>query len=299
MVLKRGENINRVLQPRKISGLNTLWIIAGIVIGLIIIYYSFLLFLFSVGDYVSNKNTGQIGQISGISPVKLGYLIIWSDGEYSVEQFWSIQTLSTLENLEEIEEINHLKSENYSSTAEFTKEDNFKDYIISENSSSSGLGSKVLMYLGTSGGLSYSAEKNCSADFICSDWSPCYVDYTLRVLFSNEPLKGVSYRYCKDNNECFPGLVDSQECSNQINITTRVQTWCNKEYLEVLDSYGRVLVRLDNNKFKNYLDINLNMDNTGYCYYCHNGKKDFDETGKDCGGSCISCAELKKITTAA
>jgi len=298
MVLKRGENINRVLQPKKYSWFTRVLIILGIIIGLAIIYYSFLLFLFGIDDYVSSKNTAEIGKVVGISPVKMGYLIMWSNGEYSTEQFWSISSLSSIEDAEQMEQITQLKSENSSSFAEFKKEDNFNDYVISESNSGSGSSSNVLMYFSSFGNLSFSAKPNCSADFVCSDWGACYADYTLRSLFSEDAINGISYRYCKDNNQCFPDLVDSKDCSNQINITTRIQTWCNKEYLEVLDGYGRVLARVDNNKFKNYLDVSLNIDNTGYCYYCHDGKKDFDETGKDCGGSCMSCAELKKLTSA-
>ncbi len=35
--------------------------------------------------------------------------------------------------------------------------------------------------------------------------------------------------------------------------------------------------------------LNITLENLEYCPWCYNGKKDYDETGLDCGGSCGAC----------
>jgi hypothetical protein len=38
---------------------------------------------------------------------------------------------------------------------------------------------------------------------------------------------------------------------------------------------------------------NISLKNLEYCPWCYDGKKNFDETGVDCGGSCRDCAQIE------
>jgi hypothetical protein len=38
---------------------------------------------------------------------------------------------------------------------------------------------------------------------------------------------------------------------------------------------------------------NISLENIEYCPWCYDGKKNFDETGVDCGGSCKDCAQIE------
>jgi len=39
--------------------------------------------------------------------------------------------------------------------------------------------------------------------------------------------------------------------------------------------------------------VNTSLQDLEYCPWCYNGKKDYDETGVDCGGNCKPCAGLE------
>ncbi len=272
----------------------TMILVLGLLL-LLIFYYIFLLTRFDIGDYVLIKDTNQIGRIDGLSLFKAGYLEKLSTGEYISTPFWKISSLSQIQNYNLIYTQAKIVnvSKGYTYDPNFKKEDSFNDYIISQDVNFSG--KYNLIYLGISNNLSYfNSNLDCTPDFSCSDWGECHAEYTLRNILNNESVQGISYRFCQDSKGCFPNLIDSKVCEDKVVITTQVKTWCNKEYLEVIDGYGRVLARLNNNDRSNYMDISLNVFDRGYCYYCFDGKKDFDETGKDCGGSCFACTSKKK-----
>ena len=66
--------------------------------------------------------------------------------------------------------------------------------------------------------------------------------------------------------------------------------WCNKDYIELLDKDGKVVARIEQGKSGlSYVNVFINVNGKGYCYYCHDGVKNYDEEGVDCGGSCDSC----------
>jgi hypothetical protein len=272
------------------------WVILVVVFVFILltVYYVFLLWYFQVGDLVYNKDTYEIGTIKGISFFNGGYLIILSSGIYENKPFWDIGSLNQVDNYNIISYARNLSLNTSALYFELRPNDNFNDYIISNTNDSNGANVKTLIYLSGFGNFEYDSKPGCNPDFVCTEWGVCHSEYTLSQIINNQPLSGVRYRYCKDNSGCFPDLIDSRECENKINITFRKKVWCNSEYVEALDDYGRILARLKSNNFKNYMDINLNILTNGYCPYCHDGKKNYDETGMDCGGSCLSCAEVKK-----
>ena len=69
------------------------------------------------------------------------------------------------------------------------------------------------------------------------------------------------------------------------------RSWCNNNYTEVVDLFNKTLARFKSSNGKFNVMIVVAEAN---CYYCHNKIKDYDETGVDCGGSCISCSEKDK-----
>jgi len=296
MDFKRGDYASQVFAKRRYFKLIVAVIVIILVLILVGIYFLFLTARFSIGDYIISKDTGKVGQVKGISFMQAGYLIYYPSTDlYTTEPFWNLQSLSDLQNYKILDIERNLTIGNSKDFfPDFKSEDNFNDYLISRDSSNQ---TSSLIYKNSLITFNYSAKKDCSPKFICSGWGICHAEYTIDMIVSNQPIQGISYRYCKDENKCFPDIVDSEKCENKMNITTRVTRWCNSDYLEVVDGYGRVLSRLKNTNIKSGLDISLNMMDKGYCYYCYDGKKDFDETSKDCGGSCISCAELKKFNS--
>ncbi|MBM3247399.1 hypothetical protein FJZ17_02580 [Candidatus Pacearchaeota archaeon] len=270
-------------------------LIVLICLGLIflIINYLFLFTKFSVGDFVyTTQGSLKVGQIEGINTLTGNYLVKWNSGEFSDEFFWNLNAISELEGYELSSlGLNDKKSlkQIYSN---FQKEDNFKNYVVSSS------GNGTLIY--DDFGFNFTTTKECKPSYSCSDWGFCQAKYTLTNILENNLVIGIQYRYCRDDNSCLPNLLDSQDCVLEKEITTREKIWCNKRFIEVLDTNGTVLARLDNgintkdSLPQNYLDIKINLLSDGYCPYCFNNKKDYDETGRDCGGSCIPCGQIKK-----
>ena len=295
MVFKEGINCDfpKIKREVHLDKLTWVLIILGIIALLFTAYYSFLLISYDVGDYIYNKNTLEVGSVQGIDVFKLGYLIKWGSGNYSSASVWSIDSVSNIDTSDVSDLPRNISNATSVSGvgSKFTPEDNFNDYIVSsENDNSS---ATTLLYFSDSGQFNYTGKTSCSSDFSCSDWGICHLDYNLNIILQNKPLTGKSYRFCKDNNQCLPNIIDSKSCEDKINITTQLTRWCGQDYLEIIDDSGTVLARLSNQDQTDYLDVNLNILDNGYCYYCYDGKRDFDETGKDCGGPCLPC--LKKL----
>jgi len=271
-----------------------------ILIGLLFLItnYIFLFTKFHIGDFVYNtEDSLKVGKIEGINVLTGNYLVKWNSGEYSNEFFWDIGSLSELEGYDISTLGLKTSSKNANVYSNFKKEDNFKDYVLSSSDSSD----KFVVY-SQNYGFNYTSELNCKPSYSCSDWGFCKAEYNLDDLLNNNAVFGIQYRLCVDDNGCLPNLLDSQRCVLSTDIITRQKVWCNKTFLEVLDLNGTVLARLDkglnsntdSTKMQDYLDININLLTNGYCYYCFNNKKDFDETGRDCGGSCSPCGQTKK-----
>jgi hypothetical protein len=273
-----------------------LLVIIGIGLLFLIINYIFLFTKFSIGDFVYNTEENlKIGQIEGINILTGNYLVKWNSGEFSNEFFWNLEKISELEGYD----ISSLglkdKQNSVNFYSNFKKEDKFNDYFVSDSDE---FGSTVIFTNGLA--FNYTSNENCKPSYFCSDWLSCRAEYNLDNIVDNLSVVGVQYRFCKDDLKCLPNLMDSQKCIFNTEIITREKVWCNKKFLEILSLNGTVLARLDRGLNSgevlpdNYLDVNINLITEGYCVYCFNNKKDYDETGRDCGGSCIPCGQIKK-----
>ena len=86
----------------------------------------------------------------------------------------------------------------------------------------------------------------------------------------------------------------TENCTFKQEIYAKSGEWCNQEYIQLYSITGGVIARLKQEENKsNYLEVNLNLAGQGDCWYCNNEIKDYDEEGIDCGGSCISCSEIR------
>lgn len=292
---KRGENYVCFRSKRGFSFNMFLFILIGIGLIFLLVNYIFLFTKFSIGDFVyDTQGSLEAGQIEGINVLTGNYVVKWNSGEYSNEFFWDIGKLSDLEGYDVVSLGLNKKSDFNSFNYDFQKEDNFSDYVLSLSDDGGTLVYDDYFY------LNYTLEDNCNPSYSCSGWGFCQANYNFDRIINNLPVLGVQYRYCVDDNFCLPNLIDSRECAFNKEILTRERVWCNKKFLEILDLNGTVLARLDNGinvpgvLKSDYLDVNINLLTNGYCPYCFNNKKDYDETGRDCGGSCIPCGQVKK-----
>lgn len=292
---KEGRKIGFFRSKRGVSFNFILGIIIGIGLLFLLINYVFLFTKFNIGDFVySTSSELKTGQIEGINVLTGNYAVKWNSGEYSNEFFWDIGKLEDLGNYEGVS-LGLNKKPNFNSfDYDFEKDEDFTTSVLSFSDKQGTLISGSYFF------LNYSSQDSCNASYSCSGWGFCQADYNLDRIINNLSVSGIQNRYCVDDNSCLPNLIDSRICEFNREIITREKIWCNKKFLEILDINGTVLARLDNGintemDYKvNYLDVKINLLTEGYCFYCYDNKKDYDETGRDCGGSCIPCGQLKK-----
>jgi len=254
-----------------------------ILITILAFYYFF--FHFKTGDLVYRKNFNMLGEIAGISPLKLGYLVYWQNETYTDEFAF---------NLEKAEQIKE-------GTFGQINQENETPAFVFQNSLENTTFSKTLMNQLSRENIDNLGEvysqipsiitlRICAPNLKCSAWSDCQVNYNFESLMNLDKIEGLEYKSCIDLNKCIPDITGSRVCISKINITLGTGFWCGKEYIEIMDRGGKVLARLDTNNQSNYLDVNINLG-ADYCPYCYDNKKDYDETDADCGGSCKACAK--------
>jgi len=141
---------------------------------------------------------------------------------------------------------------------------------------------------------------DCNSDFVCGEWNECRAVYTLDEIVKEKVLlKGEQSRDCVDENGCANDKVERQECDTKIPIVAKRVVRCSKDYIEIYDKKDILVSRMemfDGNK----LNVQMPFDRFGYCPYCFNVIKDFDEDEINCvyeeGGSCPVCtAEISTL----
>jgi len=138
----------------------------------------------------------------------------------------------------------------------------------------------------------------CLPRWDCSEWSRCTVNYDItQDLFSGKTeFKGKQFRTCSDLKDCKRDVLESKACSLALPVKVVKTEWCYEPYIEVYDIQTNKLVsRIKDfsvNGFKK-LEIGLIVsDFSGYCSYCYDGIKNYDEEGVDCGGAgCKACID--------
>jgi hypothetical protein len=134
----------------------------------------------------------------------------------------------------------------------------------------------------------------CIPDYICGTWGVCEAEYNLQELFLNGQTSGKTTRTCVDKNNCALGFAETKDCSIKEAVSVRNKNWCNQNYTEVLNGAGVVIARLKKSINGESVNVDINANGEGYCAYCFDGIKNYDESGIDCGGSCTTCSNIKE-----
>ena len=279
--MKKEEGISAFSRSRKY------YIIAFFFVLIIILVSYYFFFHFKTGDLVYKKNLNMLGEIAGVSPLKLGYLVYWQNGTYTNEFAFN------LEKMEQIKEGTFGQIDTANETSQYTpttlpENTNFSRTLFNELLTED-IDDAENIY----GQIPQITKTGiCVPNLQCGAWSDCQVNYNFESLIDLDRIEGLEYKSCTDLNECIPDVVGSRVCISRINITLGTGFWCGKEYTEIIDDDGKVLARLDTNNQSNYLDVNINVGKD-YCSYCYDNRKNYDETDVDCGGSCKACAKKK------
>jgi len=260
------------------------YFVAIFIILIIVFVYYYLFFNFRTGNFVYQKNSDILGEVSGISLLKLGYLVYWIDGTYTEEFFLN------LERAEQIKETNFSQNDNQNKTQSYLPLASLENTNFSKTLFNELLREKIddseLIY----GQISNIKSGFCLPHLRCGTWSDCQINYNLEAVIDMGEIGGQEYKYCTDLNKCMPDIIGSRACLSKVNITVSRAFWCGKEYIEVKDGFGKVLTRLDTKNRTDYMDISINFGGD-YCDYCSDGEMNYDEIGLDCGGSCPVCVK--------
>ncbi|RMD46050.1 hypothetical protein D6829_00575 [Candidatus Pacearchaeota archaeon] len=139
-----------------------------------------------------------------------------------------------------------------------------------------------------------SAESSCVPNVVCDEWSSCELNYNFVDLIGDsiaEP-KGIQSRVCRDLNGCAEPRKETRECALSVDVYTKEFRKCGIDYLGVYNKLtDELLAKIELGPTTDpYVNIDIGPD-AEFCDYCYDGVKDGDETGIDCGGSCMSCSE--------
>src|SRR3989344_5576201 len=144
--------------------------------------------------------------------------------------------------------------------------------------------------------LGFEGGANCIADLKCGEWSGCRAVYNFDELAEgNILLPGEIKRTCVDNNQCLFNKIERQSCDSKVTIKVKKVYRCFKEYIEIYNLEDVLISRLElvNGEYRE-LNVQMLFDEFGYCPYCYDGKKNFDEDELDCvysGDSCRICQD--------
>jgi hypothetical protein len=167
--------------------------------------------------------------------------------------------------------------------------------------------------------LPYEKICECFPDFKCAEWSDCNPNYKLIDILNGK----ISYdfskkRLCEDNVGCESTFIESKNCVIKVPVRATISEWCFEEYIELREIPSNNLV----SRMKKYsegslaefsiiqnqssdiinfeisggkkVDVNLVIGEfEGFCAYCYDGVKNYDEEEVDCGGSnCPPCDNM-------
>lgn len=158
---------------------------------------------------------------------------------------------------------------------------------------------------GTDEGKPDREECDCIPEYECEDWEECKVDYDIHNIFHYEPLiKGTEYRTCVETTNCEleeDEIIERRECSLVLPIRLARAEWCFEQYIEIYDASTDELVsRIKESSVQGISKLDIAFTITefkGYCSYCFDGVKNFDEEEVDCGGpGCPACVDKGTYT---
>jgi len=157
----------------------------------------------------------------------------------------------------------------------------------------------------------------CVPDWNCEDAGECEVVYGLKNLIEKNISSGTKERICEDLNGCENSKTFRVGCDVSVPIRAERTFWCNDEYVDIYElGSDRLVSRMRFQKIESLSEIevadtkyslkSMNLSRVdigfietefkGYCAYCYDGIKNYDEEGVDCGGpNCPECIEEVKI----
>ncbi len=131
-----------------------------------------------------------------------------------------------------------------------------------------------------------------ASEWVCGEWGECELDYSLQdILRGNPTLEGEQSRVCE---HAFRNTsVQYRSCKISTPIKAKKVNWCYEEYIELYNvETGNLVSRIKGDSLRENRKLDIGFIVTefeGYCDYCFDGVKNYDEEGVDCGGSCPEC----------
>src|SRR3989338_7299961 len=154
---------------------------------------------------------------------------------------------------------------------------------------------------GTNLNKPYKQVCSCIPEFKCGDWSECQPDYNIQnILIGEATVNGSQQRTCADSKQCENATIENKECNLEIPIKAVTVEYCYEQYIEIYElNPTRLVSRLKESSFENLKRVDIGFTITefgGYCNYCYDKVKNFDETDVDCGGkNCSLCIAKGKF----
>ncbi len=154
---------------------------------------------------------------------------------------------------------------------------------------------------GTNFNKPYKQACSCIPTFNCSDWSECQPDYNIQNILRGEvTINGSQQRTCIDSKQCENATLEIRECPLEIHIKAVKAEYCYEKYIEIYEiNPTRLVSRVKESSFEQIKRIDIGFLVTefgGYCSYCYDKVKNFDEEEIDCGGKyCAPCVVKGKF----
>jgi len=84
----------------------------------------------------------------------------------------------------------------------------------------------------------------CVPNISCTEWSGCYVVYSLMDIESGgaERLRSVKSRVCTDAGDCVRRFWEEDSCSSIVDIYTKDVSECGRDYLEIFNKLDNQLI---------------------------------------------------------
>ena len=131
----------------------------------------------------------------------------------------------------------------------------------------------------------------CNSNFECSEWSACQAVYDLEDIIEEKVLlDGERQRKCVDKNNCEYDKFEREECVTKLPVYAKKVFRCNDNYIEIYDSKDILISRMKLvDGLYQKLDVQMLFDEFGYCPYCYDGQKNYEEDEIDCQYSGVDC----------
>jgi uncharacterized protein YuzE len=142
---------------------------------------------------------------------------------------------------------------------------------------------------------------SCLPVWDCDPWEVCSAEYDIKdVLRGETNTEGIQSRVCSDVKGCKNDIIQAQSCNLAVPVRAEKSEWCFENYVEIYDiNTNKLVSRIKEKTVANIKGSNIGFFATefsGYCSYCFDGVKNYDEDGIDCGGSgCAPCIERGKF----